>query len=67
MEAFLLVVGVGLAFALFQVFVSNPIAQRMLPTKEDDGFGRRMGYVVVHRLVLAGLCLLVVAALALFS
>lgn len=46
---------VCIGFVLVQVFISNPAAQKILPTKASDGFGRRTGYAVVHRLVLVAL------------
>lgn len=42
----------GIIFGLVQVFVTNPIAQRIFPTLETDGFGRRYLYRIVHAIVL---------------
>ncbi len=67
MGVLLVIVGAGIAFALFQVFVSNPAAQKILPTGESASIGRRIGYSIVHRLVLAAILLAVVGVLALLG
>ncbi|CAJ0867420.1 hypothetical protein AMST5_01952 [freshwater sediment metagenome] len=55
-----------IAFAAFQVFVSNPIAQKLLPTRENDSPGRKWAYDLVHKLVLFvfmfGVIVLLIAA-----
>lgn len=52
MDRIFIMLGVAVAFALFQIFVSNPIAQKIMPTKISDGFMQRVRYSVVHRGVL---------------
>ncbi|MDI7864518.1 hypothetical protein MRS76_21515 [Rhizobiaceae bacterium n13] len=67
MDRFLMVLGIAMAFVLFQVFISNPIAQKLLPTKTGDGFAHRVRYSVLHRIVFLALVIGVIGLLALFD
>jgi hypothetical protein len=60
-------VGIALAFGLLQVFVSNPIAKKLHPTKTDAGIVRKVGYSIVHHLVLVAIIVGIGAAIALFG
>jgi len=61
-QGFLIALGVG----VFMLLVANPIVQRFMPTHVDDGFGRKIGYRIIVRLVTAAalLALILIVTLA---
>ena len=61
--AFLLSALVGIVL----LTIGNLVAQRILPTKTLDGFGRRIGYRIAVGIIVAGVAFGYAALYALFT